>query len=487
MYGSKIAAVQPEIINLDQERMADELLEKSIRITEVESFNRKGEKIWNGLQSEFFGTDFGDDNAFLEKFSCKCGKYIGEWYKGKFCESCKTYVGFQDIDLTRFGWIILDHFKIIHPLYYMKLKDCLGTSDGEYVLDKILCVKYEDEDDKLEPKEKDILEAKKHPFMHKGMYWLSNHLDDVIQFYKKKKPTKKALFEEIENGFFDVFCHSLPVYSAAIRTEIPGEKGGKAYKMKINTCYRAIIRNVNYVNKFTEEDIDDRKMISINSALAAIQKEIVDIFNISYKEMTSKKGIIMTKVIGGRYNFSARNIIVCSSGRLRADEIELGYLTFGELFRYEIINLYSKMMQCNPKTAADALEGGLEHFDPNIYKIMQYLVSDKKYNKNASALISRNPCINIGSFDWMRIAKVKDTLEDKTMTIPSTICNPTNADFDGDMMNIYRVMSEYFNAIFSKTLNPRYNLMVSRMDGQINKECVPMKNEAVGFWAFNNL
>ena len=39
-------------------------------------------------------------------------------------------------------------------------------------------------------------------------------------------------------------------------------------------------------------------------------------------------------------------IISSSSGALRADEVELPYIAFMELFRYEILNLYSKLQNC---------------------------------------------------------------------------------------------------------------------------------------------
>lgn len=487
MYGSKIIAVKPNMIDLDQEYLADMIMDKGIELTSVDSHTKKGEKIWNGLQSEFFGTDFGDDEAFLERFRCRCGKYVGECYKGKFCESCQTYVEFQDIDLSRFGWIVSRKYKYMHPLYYMKLLEALGTCEGDKVLRKILKVNYESERDKPAIKERDEQELKKHPFLYKGMLWLYDNLPEVLEFYKKRKPTKKALFEELERNIDIAFCNSLPVYSAAIRTEIPGEKGGKAFKLKINTAYRVLIRTNNSINAKSEHEPDATTLISINKYLASAQMQLEKVFDITYKELTTKKGIIATKITGGRYNFCARNIIVCSSGRLRADEIELGYITFGELFRYEIINIYSKIMNATPKHAADVLEEAMEHFNPTIYKIMNIIITDKKYAKNASVLISRNPCINIGSFSWMRIVRVKNNIEDKTMSIPSSICGPANADFDGDMMNIYRSIGSYFMKKFSKTLNPRYNLMISRMDGRVNKECVPFKNECVGFWAFNNL
>ncbi len=487
MYGSKIVAVIPRLVNLDDEYLADLILNKGIDLHSVDSYTKKGEKIWDGLQSEFFGTDFGDDEAFLERFRCKCGKYVGDCYKGRFCETCETYVGFQDVDLSRFGWIVSNKYKYMHPIYYMKLMEALGSSGEDKVLRKILKVNYENDRDKPVMKEREEQELKKHPFLYKGMIWLYDNLPMVLEFYKKRKPTKKALFEELEKNIDIAFCHAIPVYSAAIRTEVPGEKGGKAFKLKINTAYRILIRTNNAINAKSISEPDATTLISINKALASSQNQLEKIFDITYKETTTKKGIISTKITGGRYNFCARNIIGCSSGRLRADEVELGYITFGELFRYEIINIYSKVMNTSPKYAADMLENAMDHFDPTIYKIMNMIIQDKEYAKCASVLISRNPCINIGSFAWMRVVRVKNNIEDKTMTIPSSICSPANADFDGDMMNIYRSVTVYFMKKFSKTLNPRYNLMISRMDGKVNKECVPFKNECVGFWAFNNL
>ena len=39
-------------------------------------------------------------------------------------------------------------------------------------------------------------------------------------------------------------------------------------------------------------------------------------------------------------------------------------------------------------------------------------------------------------------------------------------------MNIFRIIGEDMAKRFSKNLNPRYNLFVSRMDGLVNKELV---------------
>ena len=87
----------------------------------------------------------------------------------------------------------------------------------------------------------------------------------------------------------------------------------------------------------------------------------------------------------------------------------------------------------------------------------------------------------------MRIVGVKKDISDKTLTIPTHIITPMNADFDGDLTNVFRVIGADFQKRFEKNLNPRFNLFVSRMDGKVNKEVLPVKDEIVAFWAFNTL
>ena len=60
-----------EKIPLDLECWHDIATGNGIRLTSVESFDKKNQKIYNGLQSEFFGTDFSSDWAFKERYSCK--------------------------------------------------------------------------------------------------------------------------------------------------------------------------------------------------------------------------------------------------------------------------------------------------------------------------------------------------------------------------------------------------------------------------------
>lgn len=115
---------------------------------------------------------------------------------------------------------------------------------------------------------------------------------------------------------------------------------------------------------------------------------------------------------------------------MHTDEVGIGYLTFLELYRYEIINLYAKLQGCTIAEAATVVKKGTNHFNSTLYSIMEYMISDPECKRNLWVLVSRNPCINYGSCVMMQIAMVKRDINDKTLTIPSAVIKGMNADFN---------------------------------------------------------
>lgn len=430
LNGSKIEYVRVEKIPLDLECWSDLRSGNGIRLTSVESFDKKHQKIYHGLQSEFFGTDFSSDWAFKERYSCKCGRYLGKAYSGTICEVCGSKVEYHDIDLNKTGWIILDHYQVLSPIYSAKLAEALGRVDGEYILKIIMSRRYEEEGNP-EYTEKELNMISRHPFSYKGMLWLRDHIMEVLDYYKKKKSSKVELFEELENEQDMMWTHSIPVYTALLRTELPGEKGSKNFKLKINTHFKSIIKTVNIINDYDADgDLDYQTMNSIDILLASIQKDIDQVFEITYKDLTEKTGVITSKVLGGRYNFSARNIIVPDSGKLRSDEISIGYIPFMELYRYELQNEYQKITGCTPSQANNAWRKATNRFDEKFYAIIEHMLHNPEYSKYLGVLQNRNPSINYGSFQYMRIVDVKKDINDKTLTIPVIDIGPLNADFN---------------------------------------------------------
>lgn len=54
-------------------------------------------------------------------------------------------------------------------------------------------------------------------------------------------------------------------------------------------------------------------------------------------------------------------------------------------------------------------------------------------------------------------------------------------------INVFRIIGLDMAKRFAKNLDPRYNLFVSRMNGRVNPDTFPFKDEASAFWAFNNV
>jgi len=61
------------------------------------------------------------------------------------------------------------------------------------------------------------------------------------------------------------------------------------------------------------------------------------------------------------------------------------------------------------------------------------------------------------------------------------------ADFDGDQENIFRVFGDSLNATIARQMNPRYTLFIDKKNNQLNRALMPTKDEAIGFYTFNNI
>ena len=61
------------------------------------------------------------------------------------------------------------------------------------------------------------------------------------------------------------------------------------------------------------------------------------------------------------------------------------------------------------------------------------------------------------------------------------------ADFDGDQENIFRTFGDRLNSTIARSMNPKYTLFINKNNGRLNRALMPTKDEAIGFYEFNNL
>lgn len=487
-FDTKVVRVSMEKEDWNQDCKEDFLNGIAIRLTSPDAFDRKGEKIYTGLQSQFFGSDYGDDYAFSDRYQCECGKYIGKCYDGIVCDNCNTVVEYEEADLTKMGWIIIDQpdFSIINPIYYLKLESALGKFDGsEYVIARIIKGKFtSDLNDAYD--DKDRMNLDKHPFSRRGLIWFREHFKEVLEYYYKGgKTTKAALIEELMDDADKVFSHCIPAYTSVMRMETPGKKGDKVFKVKINTLLQSIIKVSNKINEMGERSkMTDEEFCTVERFLEQIQNDLSEIFTEEFSALTGKHGEILGKVIGGRYNFSSRNIIIAGSGSLKANEMEFNYSTFLELFRPELENMYRKLYGVTPREAENKWNRAKTRVDPDFYALMNAMINDPDSAACIHIMINRNPSINYGAFVTLKIVRVKPSLEDKTLTINTRIIKTLNADFDGDQINIFRIIGSRVGDKFERAMNPVANLYINRINGKFNTDMANSKDEVAVYYEF---
>lgn len=99
----------------------------------------------------------------------------------------------------------------------------------------------------------------------------------------------------------------------------------------------------------------------------------------------------------------------------------------------------------------------------------------------------RNSAINYGSFMMVTVRSVKHNFDDKAVTLSTAIISLLNADFDGDQINLFRIIGLDLGKRFARALNPRYNMYINRMNSRMDPKMLPIKDEIAAFWALNNI
>lgn len=364
--------------NWDVDYLHDIISGKGFTITESDEFqlDEKSVKALYGSRSPLYGTDYSDEQAFIERYSCTCGEFKGKLFEGEMCPLCNTPIEFKDVDITFTGWISLHGNYIIQPYYYNLLKDTIGKK----VFPEIVITKNKVDTDghirKLKAEE--IVEDPKHPFVGIGVVEFRDRFEEVMRYFQKSKKAKHKIIERLIKERDKVFTSHIPVYSTLLRKE----------SITADTYYHnSMDKNINPIFKLSEK-LRDCYEIEKHFILARIQSRVNKLWDTNFDLMNGKEGIIRGQILGGSLDFTSRNVII-PNPELRDNEIDVSYNTFRELYKYKIIYYLMKMDDI-PLSKAYAKWSESFIFDNKVYQTMLYIVEKEK----PSILINRNPTLD---------------------------------------------------------------------------------------------
>ena len=367
-------------INLDNERVNDLRSNNGFIVTEPKSI-KKDLKSADSIYSRKFGTTLQDVNAFENRYKCKCGHLQGRVYIGIKCPLCNEEVEFVDDNYNYFGWLVLkDPYKIIHPAIYAQLRNFFGNNKlREPRIDNIIKPNIVKDEDGFTVEERQVTPDE--PFLGIGMIEFIERFDEIMNFYLKKYPQKKDMFDDIMKGREIVFTQSIPVYTTQLRP-FSIEDNQFGYE-KVNEIYTLLSKLVHVVNNDKLRMF--RKSKPKNTCLYDIQLQFNELYTEQINIMATKKGEIRQN-FGGRFNFSAR-CVIAQEPSLEIDSVKLPYYALVELLKPTIINILKKSYNITYSEAYKIWYKSQIQKDMRVWNIVDQFIKDKGY---IPLLINRN-------------------------------------------------------------------------------------------------
>lgn len=177
----------------------------------------------DGPRSPRYGTTYGDNNEFMDRYHCKCGRTIGAAFEGEVCPFCNTVIEYTDVDIMYTGWINFYPYKVINPLMYRRLESALSKKNLENIISNENIITSAG----IIRKHNDLIEVKKSMLTYHniGLHEFYEHFEEIMTYYKGKRKQKADLIDSLIEDKARVWTSKLPVYSTVLRPQ------GKRYAL----------------------------------------------------------------------------------------------------------------------------------------------------------------------------------------------------------------------------------------------------------------
>ena len=296
-----------------------------------------------------------------------------------------------------------------------------------------------------------------------------NRFDEIMEFYLKKSPKKKDYYDDIMADRDKVFTHSIPVFTTHLRPADIRDKN--MYYEPINGIYN--MRNNHAYRINLDKTQGQRNPKKKNQLLYRLQMKFMELHAEVVAICNGKKGQLRS-LVAGRYNFSARAVIVQNS-QLRIDQVTLPYTMLVIMLQPQIINTLNRLYNMPYSEANTLCQKALANKDNRVAEIIDTIIHSST-PEGLPIIINRNPTISYGSILQMFCIGYTD---DMVMGLPLQVLAPLGADFDGDTLNIFLIINQKFYERCFEIFNPRNAMYISRNDGKLNSSVLVQRDTLI--------
>lgn len=451
-----------EIVNLDAYRQEAIAQGKAFQIQSNYKNIKKEMKNPYGIFSSMYGRTLSDVDEYGNRYKCDCGKTISRINEGTTCPYCGTKVKYVDDDFEFCGFLVLDNHFIIHPNLFKVIQNLVGVN----TLDNIL--RYNDDKDiNGYSLAQNPNRTEEEPFFGIGMIEFKRRFIEIMNFYNNKTRQKKVnYYNHIMNNIDKIFTKTIVVFTTLLRAT-KNDPNVLRYE-PTNELYMIMSSLVFNINQSGSRSLREIKPKS--ELLYDLQMKMDELYNMIMVLLAGKKGKLRG-VFGARYNFTSRVVIVPNPS-LRVDQIIMPYQAVLEFEKQRILNILEKVH--NSAAMANRIyEDSLRVKNPEIVAIIKHLIKDDPTGQGIPCLVNRNPTLGYGSIQQMFIIDICDSY---TLQMPLQILPYFNADFDGDVLNVHRIVNKSFYEHAYEVFNPRNAMYINKNDGMTSLSILPYKD-----------
>lgn len=275
--------------NWDIDYLNDIISRRGFTITEAAEvhLDTKPVKALYGSRSPLYGTDYSDEQAFIERYRCQCGEFKGAQFEGEICPICNTPIEAKDADIEFTGWISLGNNYIIQPYYYQLLMETIGKQN---LPDIVITRNKVDKDGHIRKLNADeIVDAPKHPYVGIGLVEFRERFEEIMLYFKSTKKKKADIIDKILSEKSSVFTSHIPIYSTLLRPQ----------SFSTDTYYfNSIDKNINPLFSLSEK-LKTPRDIEVHYILARIQNRVNKLWDINFNMLNGKDGWIRDQMLGG--------------------------------------------------------------------------------------------------------------------------------------------------------------------------------------------
>jgi len=243
-----------------------------------------------GPQSPLYGTNYDDEQAFIERYRCECGEFKSRQFEGEICPKCGTPVTYRDSNINITGWITLGRNRIVSPLYYQLFSSAIGKN----VFPDMLFARYKitTNGKRVRPTADDLNEEPLSIYSGVGVDVFYDKYEEILEYFASQKKNKRRTFNLLLDQKDRAFTSHIPIPSTMLRPQ----------SVTSDTFYYQTVDKIINSLFSISENLKTCDNVERDYILHRLQTKVNEMWKVYFDELNGKTGFIRDKILGGSLN-----------------------------------------------------------------------------------------------------------------------------------------------------------------------------------------